>query len=98
MKTPTQTPKTSTTEVNQLLLSGYVTSQVKIYPFGETGRKAVFTLQNSWGRFYVQWNYAIWQPSQGDYVMLRGLVFSMQIQGSDTGRIQADEIYLLKRE
>ena len=98
MNTPAPASRTSTLELNELLVSGFVTSQVKIYPFGETARKAVFTLQNSSGRFYVQWNHAAWQPSRGDYVMIRGSVFSVLLNGTDAGRIKAEEVYLLSRE
>jgi len=97
MKTHAPCSKTSTLEVNQLLISGFVTSQVRIYPCGETARKAVFTLQNSSGRFYVQWNDAEWNPNKRDYVMIRGSVFSVPVNGSDAGRIQAEEVHLLKR-
>lgn len=98
MIAPGPLSQTSALEINQLLVSGIVTSQAKMYPCGETARKAVFTLQNSSGRFYVQWNYSEWQPDKGDYVMIRGSVFSVPVNGSDAGRIQAEEIHLLKRD
>ena len=95
MNAPSPASKTVTLEINELLVSGYVTSQVKIYPCGGNARKAVFTLQNSKGRFYVQWNRAEWQPNKGDYLMIRGSVFSVPVNGADAGRIQAEEVHLL---
>lgn len=98
MNAPVSLSQTSALEINQLLVSGLVTSPVRDFRCGKAKYKAVFTLQNSSGRFYVQWNHADWQPNQGDYLMIRGSVFSVPVNGADAGRIQAEEVHLLKRD
>jgi len=86
-----------TTELNQLILSGQVTSPVKIYSSG----KLVFTLGNSSGRFFVQWTTPRWIPSQGDRIIVHGLVFSVlnpKRQIRHAIRIRATNIILMNRE
>ncbi len=95
MNAPGPLSQTSALEINQLLVSGVVISPVRVFRCGKTAHKAVFTLQNSSGRFYVQWNQADWRPSMGDNLMIRGSVFSVLVNGSDAGRIQAEEVHLL---
>ncbi|NUM45361.1 MAG: hypothetical protein HUU38_11710 [Anaerolineales bacterium] len=97
MNSPASHSQTSALEINQLLVSGTVTSPVRVFRCGETAYKVVFTLQNSSGRFYVQWNDADWQPNKGDYLMIRGSVFSVPVNGADAGRIQAKEVFFLNQ-
>ncbi len=96
MIAPGPLSQTSALEINQLLVSGVVISPVRVFRSGKTAHKAVFTLQNSSGRFYVQWNQADWRPSKGDNLMIRGSVFSVPVNGADAGRIQAEEVHLFR--
>ena len=80
-------------DLNQLILSGQVASRLRIYADG----KLVFTLENEWGRFYVQWVTPNWQPLKGSRVMVRGSVFSAMCKcgRSHTARVHADDVILL---
>ena len=79
-------------EVNQVMVSGAVASQVHTYP-----NRIIFMLHNPKGRFFVQ--YESPQPpaglSRGVRVMVQGFLFSVPVQGTDAGRIEAEHIIVL---
>lgn len=78
--------------INQVLLSGIIISQVKQHP-----NRLVFTIFNEAGRFYVQYPHA---PDglvigYGMEVLVRGRLFSVPVNGKDTPRLDALEVILL---
>ena len=82
------------TELNQVLVSGYVASQVHVY----APNQYVFTLRNQQGRFYVQWQQPAWEPQQGQRILVQGSIYSVLSKTGNTTRIQAEEIILLQAE
>lgn len=79
--------------LNQVILSGVIVTAPQV--FIETQR-LVFMLLNEAGRFYVQTRPT---PSQtlrlGMFIVVRGRLFSVPLNGKDVGRIAAEEIVLL---
>ena len=86
-------------EVNQLVVSGVIASQIHAYP-----NRVIFMLHNDKGRFYVQYAKRKDDPAvalalaRGVRVMIQGSLFSVPIHGSDAGRIEAEQILLLEHE
>lgn len=79
-------------EVNQVMVSGAVASQVHRYP-----DRIVFMLHNPKGRFFVQYGGTPEETLvRGVRVMVQGSLFSVPVQGTDAGRIEAAQILVLR--
>ncbi len=80
-------------ELNTLTITGRIASAVKTFEDGVP--KAVFTLQNAAGRFYVEWeNPDIWLY-QGNNVVVYGSLYSVQKQNTDASRIKARTVFVV---
>lgn len=88
--TPTWNNDANLSDINQVLISGIIASQVHVFT---REQRAIFTLHNRLGRFYVQYTGILnLTLHRGRPVLIRGKLFSVPVGGSDAGRIKAEEI------
>ncbi len=82
--------------INTVVVTGRIASDVQV--FAEGAGKIVFTLQNTSGRYYVQWSappYDAPTLTRGAEVVVQGSLFSRQRQGgADTSGINAQVVQL----
>ncbi len=78
-------------DVNELIITGLIVSEVRCYK-----KKHVFTLENGSGRFFVQWPDPKWQPKRGQWVLLRGEIYSLVSRSEYVMRIRAHSITILQ--
>ena len=86
-------PNADLQELNQVLVSGQIVSQVHVRVNG----RYVFTLRNRRGWFYVLWQHPDWRPRQGQQVLVRGSIYSVLGENGNMARIQADEVHSFVR-
>ncbi len=83
-------------DINRVIISGLVVSRVKHYP--DSG-KAVFTLQNPQGRFFISWKGPSWTPKQLDRVVITGAVHSKRTRENRKhfSYIEAETVALVRQ-
>jgi hypothetical protein len=81
-------------ELNQVIVSGYIASQVHVY----APNRYVFTLRNQRGWFYVQWLQPTWKPRLGQSVLVQGSIYSVLCKSGNATRIRAESVVQLQSE